>query len=222
MSCILHIDTVGTTAFVSIAKQGKVVLALHNTTQKDHAAFVQPAITTLLQQTGIVISEVDAVAVTAGPGSYTGIRVGVTSAKGLCYALQKPLLMMNTLELLTVAAQQQNSTVNLLYCPMIDARRMEVFTAVYQQDLTVTLAPCAMILDENSFANYLQNNNIVFFGNGAAKWQSMAKHPNASFISDLRCDEAAAQLSYRLFNNKAFSNLAYATPYYIKEFVSNI
>jgi tRNA threonylcarbamoyladenosine biosynthesis protein TsaB len=223
MGLILNIDTATETAQVSFAKDGIVVQSLHNNLQKDHASFLQTAIQQLAIAAAIKLNDVDAIAVTAGPGSYTGLRVGMSGAKGLCYALNKPLIALNTLEVLTVAAIQQSNAANdILYCPMIDARRMEVFTALYKHTLTSDLHPCAMVLNEGSFADELAQNKIIFFGSGAAKWQAICKHSNASFAVDLNLQNAMASLSETHFKQQQFANLAYTEPYYLKEFQDKI
>jgi len=134
MSLILNIDTASENAHVSLAKDGQVLHTLSNDSQKEHASFLQAAIEQLIKNAAVSFKEVDAVAVTAGPGSYTGLRVGFASAKGLCYALKKPFITIGTLEVLTVSALQlypPAADENILCCPMMDARRMEVFTAIY-------------------------------------------------------------------------------------------
>jgi len=223
MSLILNIDTATETARVSFAKDGKVLQSLSNELQKDHAAFLQRAIQQLTQSAALTLSDIDAVAVTAGPGSYTGIRVGMASAKGLCYALNKPLITINTLQFLTAAAKQQfGSGEEILFCPMIDARRMEVFTALYNTQLTAILPPCAMILGEGSFLTHLEKNKIAFFGSGAAKWKPLCKHSNASFTDVSNLPEAMAALSNTYFLQQQFADLAYSEPFYIKEFQDKI
>jgi tRNA threonylcarbamoyladenosine biosynthesis protein TsaB len=223
MGVILNIDTATGTAQVNFAKDGIVLNALSNDLQKDHAAFLQIAVEELVAKTGIQLKDIDAVAVTYGPGSYTGLRVGLASAKGLCYALKKPLITINTLEALTVSVQEtlQNNSANeaLLFCPMIDARRMEVFTAIYNKPLKLFLQPCAMVLDERSFNKELENGSILFFGSGALKWKNICTHLSASFadISGVSAPGIAA-LSYRYFLQKEFAELAYSEPLYLKEF----
>jgi len=223
MSLILNIDTATETAQVSFAKNGKVLQSLSNELQKDHGAFLQIAIQQLSKNLAVSLTDAAAIAVTAGPGSYTGLRVGMASAKGLCYALNKPLIAINTLEVLTVAAQQQvNNVPNSIFCPMIDARRMEVFTALYNKELTTLLLPSAMILDKACFFNQLQNNKIIFFGSGAAKWKSICLHPNASFAVVSGSSEAMASLANTYFAQQNFVNLAYSQPYYLKEFQDKV
>jgi tRNA threonylcarbamoyladenosine biosynthesis protein TsaB len=223
MSLILNIDSATETAQVSVAKGGEILQSLHNESQKDHAAFLQTAIQELLKTTAVSLRDIDAVAVSAGPGSYTGLRVGMASAKGLCYALNKPLIAVNTLEVLTIAAQLKSKCKeSILFCPMIDARRMEVFTALYNADLTTILPPIAIVLQEDSFLTYLQKDKIIFFGNGSIKWKAICKNINASFTDSLNISQAMASLSCSYFLKASFSNLAYTEPFYLKEFHNNI
>lgn len=222
MSYILHIDTATESAHVSLAENGRLLHTLINDQQKDHAAFVQTGLQQLLHAAGISFTAIDAVAVTAGPGSYTGLRVGMASAKGLCYALNKPLIAINTLEVMTKAAVLQDLNENYLYCPMIDARRMEVFTAVYDNELHALMEPCALVLDDNSYALHLQKSTLVFFGSGASKWKTISHQSNVLF-TELTClPEAFSALSYQYYNSGLFADLAYSSPYYIKEFRTNI
>ncbi len=224
MSLILNIDTASEHAHTSIASNGSVLCALHNESQKDHASFIQTAIQQLTRSAHINLKDIDAVAVTAGPGSYTGLRVGMASAKGLCYALKKPLITIGTLEVLALSALQlfPDQRESMLYCPMIDARRMEVFTAIYKNDLTICMQPCAVILDESSFENQLQENNIMFFGSGSFKWKMICKHEHAAFEEISLLPDSLAKSTYNRFLEKKFTALAYSEPMYIKEFQSVI
>lgn len=217
MSLILHIDTATETAQVSLAKNAVILRSLYNESQKDHGAFLQPAIQQLMSETAMRLNEIDAIAVTAGPGSYTGLRVGMASAKGLCYALEKPLITLNTLEVL--AASAINTTgISSLLCPMIDARRMEVYTALYDGQLKNILAPAALILDQYSFKEQLLKNRVIFFGSGAKKWSIVCKDPNAAFETVSILPEAMAKLADTCFIQQNFATLAYSEPFYLKEF----
>lgn len=220
MSLILNIDTASEKAHVSFAKDGLVINVLYSGSQKEHAAFLQTAIQELTKISGVQLKHIDAVAVTAGPGSYTGLRVGMASAKGLCYALKKPLITLGTLEVLSASALHsfQNTNDPVLFCPMIDARRMEVFTGIYQNDLSIYLQPCAMILDELSFENELLNNRILFFGSGSDKWKLICYHPNAVFNNVSILPESVSKCSNIIFSQKKFTDLAYSEPLYLKEF----
>jgi len=146
LAILLHIDTATEKAGVCISQDFKVLAIETNDAQKNHASFVQPAIQALLKSTGIARSQIDAISVTAGPGSYTGLRVGMATAKGLAYALNKPLILKNTLEVMAYAAIQDSMAVgqinaNMLFCPMIDAGRMEVFTGLYDASLQIVTPP---------------------------------------------------------------------------------
>ncbi len=222
MSLILNIDTATDIAHLSISKSGVIVDSVTNKEQKDHGSFLQPAIQQLLKNNFISIQELDAIAISAGPGSYTGLRVGMASAKGLCFALQKPLITISSLEIIAYAAileaGTQTANTGVLFCPMIDARRMEVFTALYTQQLQTLLEPNAMVIEQNSFANYLIENKIFFVGNGAKKWELICKNENALFSNNISNPLAMNKLSFKKYENKDFTNLAYSEPSYLKEF----
>lgn len=221
MSVIINIDTASENAHVSIAKDGEVLQSRSNDSQKDHAGFLQAAIREVMKAAGVDFKETDAVAVTAGPGSYTGLRVGMASAKGLCYALKIPLITIGTLEVLTASALDSfmpEPMEKLLFCPMMDARRVEVFTAIYHNDLTLYLQPCALVLDEFSFEQYLSKGKIIFFGSGSNKWQQLCRHPNAVFKQVEILPKSMSKCTDLLFSQKKFTDLAYSEPFYLKEF----
>ena len=226
MNLILNIDTASENAHVSLAKDGQVLHALSSESQKEHAAFLQTAIHDLTKAANISLKEINAVAVTAGPGSYTGLRVGMASAKGLCYALKIPFITISSLEVLTVSALQLYTEPheNILFCPMIDARRMEVFTAIYEHNLNLYMQSCAMILDEFSFEKELLNNKIIFFGSGSEKWKNICpdnyRDTNAIFKPVSILPESLSKSSNNLFLKKKFTDLAYSEPFYLKEFQS--
>jgi tRNA threonylcarbamoyladenosine biosynthesis protein TsaB len=224
MSLILNIDTAVNSATISIASDGHILGEAFNIEQKDQGAFIQPAIASIIKNTGIKLTDLNAVAVVAGPGSYTGLRVGMASAKGLCYALSKPLITIGTLELLAYQTINQldinQNDLPTLFCPMVDARRMEVFTAVFDKDLNTILTPCAIVIDENSFANLLLNNKIIFSGNGSEKWKKISRQKNAHFFQPKNKTLYMNELSFKKCRKKDFSELAYTEPMYIKEFYS--
>ena len=225
---ILNIDTATDQASVCLSHDGNVLGTLINDSQKDHAAWIQVAINTLLKQQGYSMQQLKAVAVTAGPGSYTGLRVGMATAKGLCFALQIPFITINTLKVMASAAITQwlplpNQTMQVALCPMIDARRMEVFTAVYDDKLQELIAPKALILDPFSFNDELDNRLLVCFGNGASKWKNINRHPNVIFIDGkIDMDKGLAKLAADQYLANNFADLAYAEPVYLKEFYSYI
>ena len=218
MALLLNIDTATETAVISIAENENVLSSVTNGDQKDHASFLQPAIKELLEKNNKAIGEVNAIAVTAGPGSYTGLRVGMASAKGLCYALHIPLITLNTLEVMGLSAINKTRDHSSLYCPMIDARRSEVFAAIYDSTLNEILKPCSMILDISSFSEALKKSKIYFSGSGAIKFKDMLQNENAVFTNDEITPDAMAQLSYKKLIDNDFSDIAYSAPFYLKEF----
>ena len=222
MSLILNIDTATDIAHISLSKSGVILDSVINTDQKEHGSFLQPAIEKLLKTNSTAIESIDAIAISTGPGSYTGLRVGMASAKGICFALQKPLIAINSLEIIAFAAILENSDKNdlsnSLICPMIDARRMEVFTALYTQKLEKILEPQAMIIDPNSFENDFLSHKILFVGNGAKKWEIICKNENALFTQNSNNLLAMNKLSFKKYEKKDFSDLAYIEPSYLKEF----
>ncbi len=218
MGLLLNIDTASENAHVSIAKDGSVLECLLSNSQKDHASFLQTSIKELTKMAGIQLTDIDAIALTAGPGSYTGLRVGLSSAKGLCYALKKPLIALSTLEVMAASAiQLYSSDDELLYCPMMDARRMEVFTAIYDKELKMIMEPTALILNEHSFEKELSANRIMFSGNGASKWASICPI-NTTFKNVSILPAAMSKISHTYFIKKQFADLAYGEPFYLKEF----
>lgn len=220
MSLILNIDTATELASVCLSNNGVSVACLQHEDQKGHAAFVHSAIQTIVSKSDIQLSQLDAIAVTSGPGSYTGLRVGMATAKGMCYALSKPLILINTLEVMTQAALQTIESTQLTaswYCPMIDARRMEVFTAIYDEQLQTIMQPTSLILEANCLDEILDQKSIYFFGNGSIKWQPIAPKTNTFFIEIQHTANHLGQLSILAFNKNDFSNLSYAEPSYLKE-----
>jgi tRNA threonylcarbamoyladenosine biosynthesis protein TsaB len=215
MALILNIDTAIATASVCLAKDAEVLSIAKNEKQKDHAAWLHLAIKEVFEKNALDLQIIDATAITGGPGSYTGLRIGMATVKGICFALAKPMIILNTLHVMANAAKNENADV---LCPMIDARRMEVFTALYSKDLQTIKKPSAITLNEKSFDEELANNRICFFGNGSNKFQSIKKNENA-FFSLIDTDAAhMVSLSEDKFRQKEFADLAYAEPLYLKEF----
>jgi len=217
VSFILNIDTAIQTSSVCIAENGKPLRTKINPSQKDSAAWLQTAIKEIMQEENLQLHQLDAIAVSEGPGSYTGLRVGMASAKGLCFVLHKPLIAVNTLLMMTAAAQPQTAD---LFCPMIDAKRMEVFTAVFDQELNTVVRPTNLILTENSFFDLLKKNTILFFGNGNIKFEPICKHENAIFKMIEINASAMTELSFQKFQSKQFADLAYSQPFYGRDFHS--
>lgn len=230
MALILSIDTARETAIVCISRDGILLAESLGLEQKNHASFIQPAILQLMATAGLQLNAADAIAVVAGPGSYTGLRVGLSTAKGFCYALGKPLILLNTLEVMAhsmitagLAGTESSEKTGLTplqtyYCPMIDARRMEVYTGVYDQQLTTILPPTALVLTADSFSDLLENHNMVFSGNGAAKFSEILHHPHARFVSLPHLAPSITALAEQALANGNIADLAYAEPFYCKEF----
>jgi tRNA threonylcarbamoyladenosine biosynthesis protein TsaB len=222
MALILSIDTAVDTASVCLAKDGKQISIAKNEKQKDHASWLQPAIKEIFEKNNSELKTVDAVAVTGGPGSYTGLRIGMATAKGICYALNIPLITMNTLLVMANAARnvQKDSfgeSADLL-CPMIDARRMEVFTAIYSKDLQIIMEPATIELNEKSFDKELLTNSICFFGNGSTKLQLIKQNARAIFSNIISDASSMISLSEEKYKQREFADLAYSEPLYLKEF----
>ena len=217
MSILLHIETAVEGASLCLSEGSKIVGYAENPSQKDSAAWVQPAIQQLVKEQGLQLRALSAVSVSAGPGSYTGLRVGMSSAKGLCYALGIPLITISTLKLMASTALAEDAE---LLCPLIDARRMEVFTAVYDKELREIVSPHNRILEADSFADLLQQHRVCFLGNGSAKFRPLVSSPQASFAPIAANAAHLVPLALQLFENKEFADLAYSEPYYGKEFFS--
>lgn len=219
MSLLLNIDTATENASVCLAKDDTVLQLMINENQKDHAGWLHTAIKDLLAKNSIRVQELDAVAISIGPGSYTGLRVGLSSAKGLCFALNIPLITISTLLMIANAVKNEITEYDFI-CPMIDARRMEVYTALYDKFLQEKMKPCAMIIDQNSLQAYRLSNKIIFCGNGCKKLQPFITDTHSIFSNTIANASHLADLSYNSFQKKIFADLAYSEPNYIKEFYS--
>jgi tRNA threonylcarbamoyladenosine biosynthesis protein TsaB len=220
MPLILNIDTSTERAGISLCEEGRSLALSENPEQKDHASWLHPAIERVMRDTGHRMGDLQAVAVTDGPGSYTGLRVGMAAAKGFCYGLRIPLITENTLKVMAFAAREQFPG-NGLFCPMIDARRLEVFTAVYQNDLVERMPPSAEIIDENSFSTLLERETVSFFGGGSYKCKPLITSPRAVFIEVNYQAGYLGILSFLRYLQSEFTELAYSEPAYTKEFYTH-
>lgn len=213
MALILNIDTAVESASLCIADDERTIAYAANNIPHTHAPWIHNAIKNLFHSHQLSLHDVDAIAVSNGPGSYTGLRIGLATAKGICFALNKPLICLPTLEIMASAVTNEAAD---LICPVIDARRMEVYTALYKKDLTLITIPAAMIIDENSFDAELVNNQVLFTGNGTAKLKKVIKHSNAVFSEVVYNASNMPPLSVKHYQQQAFTNLSYAEPYYLK------
>lgn len=219
MALILNIDTATNIGSVCLSRDGQVVQTLVNDQQQDHAATMTLFIQQLMQEHQVTPAQLDAIAVSAGPGSYTGLRIGVATAKGLCYAWEKPLIAVSTLQQMTQGMFSQTNDEDSLYAPMLDARRMEVYTAVYTAQLDEILPPQALILTPESYADQLADKRVFFFGNGSEKWQPLlGQNPHATFLPYTMNAEHMVQLAEKAFRNGTFEDVAYFSPFYLKPF----
>ena len=220
MAFILNIETSTDVCSVALTHEGEVVDHHENYDGRTHATLLSAFIQDALKYVRSREIKLDAVAVSIGPGSYTGLRIGLSEAKGLAFGLGLPLIGINTLKLLTTSAMfKEFFDDDELFVPMIDARRMEVYTAVYNSALEAVVEPQPMIIDENSFSDLLVDHKLVLFGNGADKVKKVISHSNAVFLPDIKPVALdMAVLSEMSFRKKDFIDVAYSTPLYLKEF----
>lgn len=222
MRNILLIETASKVCSVGLAEGNKIIaLREDKSMQYSHSTFLTTFIEEVVKEAGSAFPKLDAVSVSMGPGSYTGLRIGVSAAKGLCYALDIPLIAINTLKSLAAVAVESGNVHADFFVPMIDARRMEVYNAVYDNSLSEIRETSAEIIDENAFSDFLEKGKVAFFGDGAAKCRDVIKHSNALFFDDIH-PGVKGMLNFALekFLQKQFEDLAYFEPFYLKDFVA--
>ena len=217
MSIILNIETATKNCSVSLAENGQVLAIKElNNGNYSHAEVLHPFIVDVLKEANLTAKDIDAVAVSKGPGSYTGLRIGVSAAKGLCFAFDKPLISIDTLKSLSHAISIDEGFI----IPMIDARRMEVYAGVFNENHLKVREIEAEIIEENSFSEYLETNKVYFLGDGAHKCKELITHKNAVFIDDkYPSAKEMAQLSFDKYKKNDIENVAYFEPYYLKDFI---
>lgn len=217
---ILLLETATSSCSVALTENGKIIAVKEANEQNIHASHITLFIEELMKSTGKKYSDLKAVAVSKGPGSYTGLRIGVSTAKGLCYALDIPLLGIDTIEAMAYGLlSQQDIQESDLIIPMIDARRMEVYTGIFQKDLKVIEPVNAKIVDEFSFDQF-EGQNLILFGDGAGKFKELffGKN-NISFIDFTNSAADLNELAWRKFRNNEIENVAYFEPFYLKDFL---
>ena len=241
MERIILIETSTALCSVALAENGEIVSYKESSAPKAHASLTAVFIQEVLQERGLTLADCDAVCVSMGPGSYTGLRVGVSTAKGLCFGAGKPLLAVGTLDTLVAQAfspAELEANVEYRYIiPMIDARRMEVYSAVFEiagqadndggnaeshEGVRQITDTTPVIIDENSFAEYLEQGSCLFIGDGAGKCADVIRHPNASFC---QCHPKASSMlapALKAYKEKRFEDVAYFEPFYLKEFVATV
>ncbi len=219
MALILCLETATTNCSVTVEQDGNLLAIREDgNKQYSHAEKLHLFIDEVLKEAGLKPKDLNAVALSTGPGSYTGLRIGAAAAKGLCFSLDIPLISVSTLNSLS---RQLNVPENSLVVPMLDARRMEVYSAVFDASGKQIRETRAEILDEHSFQNYLNSGKVHFIGDGVEKFQPIIRHPNAIFILGKypSAKEMLLQAEEK-FNNKEFEDIAYFEPFYLKDFVS--
>jgi tRNA threonylcarbamoyladenosine biosynthesis protein TsaB len=228
MNPILCIETGTSTCSVAIGYNDTIIdiEETHNDSN-NHAANLTMFIQKILQRQGLSVSNLAAVAISKGPGSYTGLRIGVSAAKGICYGANLPLIGVGSLESMVYGAMQMQEATGFekpdLFCPMIDARRMEVYTQLFDMNRETISDIEAKILDSSSYADLLNSKKILFFGNGSLKVNGVINHPNALFLDNfLPSARFMITIASRLYNQNRFEDVAYFEPLYLKDFVATI
>lgn len=218
MALILNIETATKNCSVSLAENGEILVIRElNDGNYSHAEKLHPFIQEIFDEAKILLRDIDAVAVSKGPGSYTGLRIGVSAAKGVCFAVEKPLISIETLKSLAYSISVDKG----LIVPMLDARRMEVYSAVYDANYEELREIKAEIIDENSFESELSSGKVYFLGDGAAKCKEVIIHENAIFIEDeFPSSKEMAMLSYAKYKKNDIEDVAYFEPFYLKDFIA--
>ncbi len=219
MDLLLHIETSYTSCSVAISNGNQLIDEIEGTQNNDHAAQLAVLIKNILQKNQFKIADLKAVCVSSGPGSYTGLRIGAATAKGICHALNLPLISVNTLQAMAAGAASFIKKRNALYCPLIDARRMEVYFGIYNYLNQIIKKPSPIIIDDHSFLNLLQQYTIYFFGSGLNKCKDFLQHTNSIFIENI--NPTASYLitsAYKNYTSKNFDDIITFQPEYLKEF----
>jgi tRNA threonylcarbamoyladenosine biosynthesis protein TsaB len=230
MPKILHLETSTQICSVALSDDSNLLGKRVSRDERSHSRQLAVFIQDLLKLNELDASQLDAVAVSIGPGSYTGLRIGVSTAKGIAYGAQIPLIGIGTLDLLVQGALRDQGIKKMvdqdhgsLLCPMIDARRMEVYTALYLASGDRISEVEAKIIDDDSYAEKLHEAPVIFFGNGAGKCQGKINHPNAMFVAGIETNaEYMILLAERSWQNKIFEDVAYVEPFYLKDFIATI
>lgn len=222
---ILLIETSTIVCSAGLLSNGEIIALRESNDKNSHAGQITVFIDEVMKMCGKTYSQLDAVSVSMGPGSYTGLRIGVSTAKGICYALDKPLIAVNTLQAMAagfVSKYGASLNGNDLLCPLIDARRMEVYQALFDRELHTVQETEAVVIDSDSFKDMLQQQRLWFFGDGAEKCKSvLCAHPNAVFVDDFVPSAAfLAPMTNTAWQKSQFENTAYFEPFYLKDFVA--
>lgn len=222
MSKLLLLETATGICSVALANKGKLIALKETSTANSHSSLLTTFIDEIIKENNLQYSDLDAIVVSMGPGSYTGLRIGVSSAKGLCFSLDKPLIAINTLQSMAYGMHKMIQEENILICPMIDARRMEVYNSLFDFRLNEIRATAADIIDENSFSDHFKKSNIYFGGDGADKCRAVLAHQkNAIFLSEFKVSaKFMIEMATQKFKQNQFENIAYFEPFYLKDFIA--
>lgn len=219
MGLILSIETATPVCAVALHQQGTLLAHKEHHLEKSHSEMLAPMVVEVLQQGGKTVDQLDAVAVSAGPGSYTGLRIGTATAKGICFGNEIPLIAVNTLEALYAQVRQHGKQEVDLYCPMLDARRMEVYCMILNKQGQTIKALTPLVIDQESFKEELHQHTLLFFGSGADKCKPVITASNAQFLDDVHpTARTMGGLAWTKFQQNEFEDLAYFEPWYLKEF----
>lgn len=222
MCTLLTIETSTSVCSCALSRDGEILINKENHEGQSHASMLGLFVHEIMEYLRVHDMQLSAVAVSSGPGSYTGLRIGVSQAKGLCYGLGIPLIAIPTLRLMASMMRDRVGEDELL-CPMIDARRMEVYAAFFDASLNEVRKTSADIVEAGSYADLLDNHKVAFFGNGAAKCREVITHPNARFVDDIHpLASGMVPLAEEAFRNQHFEDAAYFEPFYLKEFVATV
>ena len=218
MALILNIETSTTNCSVSLSKDEEIlVLKEDNNSGYSHAEKLHIFVKEVIETSGISRHNLDAIAISKGPGSYTGLRIGVSTAKGLCYAMDKPLISVSTLEALAHQVKADSGYI----IPMLDARRMEVYSAIFDSNYNLVRHIEAEVLEDTSYRNYLEDDKVFFVGNGIEKTKTIIQHTNAIFIEDkLPSASTMHCISNKKYTRDDLEDVAYFEPYYLKDFIA--
>ena len=228
---ILHIESATDICSVALSEGDQQLSLVESGPERSHATLLNVYIRKAFEESGRKLNQIDAVAISKGPGSYTGLRIGVSTAKGIAFALEKPLLASGSLENMANGAKSHPYINNLLsdygkellLCPMIDARRMEVYACFFSMDMTVVREVSADIVEAGSYKKLLDKNHICFFGNGSHKCEKVLDHPHSHFINGI--NPSAGQMIIPVlnrYNQQQFEDVAYFEPFYLKDFIATI
>ena len=218
MNNILCVDTTSEFCSVSLFNGNELVNTVNSKIERSHSKLIISLVEKVIKESKIEISDIDAFSISRGPGSYTGLRIGLSCLKGFCYGLDKPLISLNTLKILAKSATEKIDNKDSYICPMVDARRMEVFTKLYNYSMDEVSGDRALILDNNSFSNY-KDKIIYIVGSGSSKFEDISDNINFKFLPDIIPNSIhMGELSFNKFLNNDFEELSTFEPNYIKDF----